>query len=84
MSLTQLLQVILNARITPVSSSHHYREWRVCVSSPCPVLSSSGSGITWADRLCARHKLGYQFGQWLSFVRSVYKNQKKEDTNKKN
>jgi len=46
------------------------REWRVCVSSPCPVLSSSGSGITWADRLCARHKLGYQFGQWLSFVRS--------------
>ena len=50
------------------------REWRVCVSPACPGMSSPRSSSTslspgWADRLCAQHKQGYQYGQWLSFVR---------------
>ena len=52
----------------------NFREWRVCVSPACPGMSSLRSSSTslspgWADRLCAQHKQGYQYGQWLSFVR---------------
>ena len=52
------------------ASREREREWRVCVSSPCPVLSRHQS---WADDLCAGHHQATpghtQYGKWLSFVR---------------
>jgi len=47
------------------------REYRVCVSPPCPMSHSINTiSVNWADKLCAKHRLGYQYGQWQSFVRS--------------
>ena len=47
-----------------------FREYRVCVSPPCPMSHSINTiSVNWADKLCAKHRLGYQYGQWQSFVR---------------